>query len=51
MNLTLLAPEIQEGILCPKAFPNVNPTEQAIRKVLKMPIWKEQTKIWDNFIS
>ncbi len=50
MNLTLLAPQIQEEILL---FKNQKPIldrlrEQSLRIVLKSPIWKKQIRIWEK---
>lgn len=44
MNLTLLAPEIQEEIL----FSSCCIKERSVRQVLKTPIWEEQIKIWNS---
>ncbi len=44
MNLTLLAPQIQEEIL----FSNVRQKEKSVRMVLKTPIWEEQIRIWER---
>jgi hypothetical protein len=44
MNLTLLAPKIQEEIL----FTNARLKEKSLRLVLKTPIWEEQIRIWDS---
>ena len=42
MNLTLLAPQIQEEIL----FSCDRINEKSVRMVLKTPIWEEQIRIW-----
>jgi len=53
MNLTLLAPEIQEEILFSK---NQNPLlikmkDRTSRGLLKSPSWKEQLKMWKKVAS
>lgn len=51
MNLIMLAPTIQEEILSfPKSFMGgIN--ERNLRKVLTTPVWREQTKIWEEIKS
>ncbi len=44
MNLTLLAPQIQEEIL----FSSVRIKEKSVRLVLKTPVWEEQINIWNS---
>ncbi len=44
MNLTLLAPKIQEEIL----FSSDRIKEKSVRMVLKTPVWQEQIKIWNS---
>jgi hypothetical protein len=47
MNLVLLAPQIQEEILCSGSFPEKT-KEQDLRAVLKSPVWKEQIRFWEK---
>jgi len=51
MNLTLLAPNIQEEILSFSVSSFVNIRERNLRTVLKTPIWEEQYKIWKKMTS
>ncbi len=48
MNLTLLAPQIQEEILYFKYYSPLSNDlkEQTLRVVLKSPVWKEQIRRW-----
>jgi ParB-like chromosome segregation protein Spo0J len=47
MNLTVLAPEIQQALLC---FPLTarKQTERAVRKIAGCILWQEQMKIWNS---
>ena len=47
MNLTLLAPEIQEEILgCPAAVGMPHAAERQVRMVVKDPVWESQRLAW-----
>lgn len=49
MNLTLLAPEIQEEVLSPYTTTSSLLKKQNLRMLLKTAVWKEQIKLWQNF--
>jgi len=51
MNLTLLAPNIQEEILSFSETSTMSIREQNLRTVLKTPVWDEQYKIWKKMTS
>jgi hypothetical protein len=44
MNLTLLAPEIQEAILC--AMSEHAPGERELRAIVRVTLWDEQVAAW-----
>ena len=47
LDLTLLAPDIQEAVLGLEAVDGVEPMfEGALRRVLRSPAWGGQRKIW-----
>ncbi len=46
MNLTLLAPQIQEKLFFPSNENQIK--EQAFRRVLKWAVWQEQVKVWKD---
>ena len=49
MNLTLLAPEIQEKIL---KFTDTSPVrlkEPLVRRTIQFPLWTDQVRLWKNF--
>ena len=47
MNLTLLAPEIQEKILDLHEVKSIK-TERRIRMIAGIKLWKEQLELWEN---
>ena len=47
MNLTLLAPDIQEKILN-LSETNGAKTERRIRKIAGITLWQDQLKLWNN---
>jgi len=52
MDLLLLAPDIQDQILhieLPAGAPQ--PTERALRRVLRTPVWSEQRSYWTSLRS
>ena len=47
MNLLLLAPSIQEEVLCLEVLPGREPvTERELRRVLRSLVWEEQVGVW-----
>jgi len=49
LNLTLLAPDIQERLLFAESIDGVEPiSERAIRKILRFKGWGEQRSVWNT---
>ena len=46
VNLTLLAPEIQEGILSLREG-NAHPAERDLRLLVSSPAWSNQREVWN----
>ena len=52
MDLTLLAPDIQEWILYTETVDGLEPTsERALRDVLRIEDWAKQRKMFENMVS
>ena len=52
LNLTLLAPDIQEAVLALEALDGVQPTsERALREVCWATDWQEQRERWGQVLS
>ena len=53
MNLTLLAPQIQEELLfaTPGEVLSTHSKEYAVRMALKTPVWEEQINVWETVID
>jgi len=50
LNLTLLAPDIQEKVLVLEAIDGLEPTsERALREVSWATEWEEQRRRWSQF--
>jgi len=52
LDLTLLAPELQERVLALEAVDGKEPlTERKLREVLASDIWSEQVEIWNRVVE
>ena len=51
MDLLYLAPEIQEKILLRGEDKSEMVSERTLRSIIRLPIWKEQSKMWKETIG